>query len=123
VINDVEALATINEILMASRANASPDGKRSLVPYIFVAPDSSNRIGQIASEVFNESYTGFGGFRRSPDLYLLGRPIGAGRNSTRGELFSYLFFARESAARLLKLGSEDAQRRHRCRAPAVVVLP
>jgi hypothetical protein len=48
--------------------------------------------------------------RRSRDLYLLGRLIGAGRNSTRGELFSYLFFAREFTQQLLKLGEVDAGR-------------
>jgi NTE family protein len=109
-VNDVETLAKTNETLIATGVKVSPHRKRRLVPYIFVAPGSPNRIGEIASEVYNESYTGFGGFRRSLDLYLLGRLIGAGRNSTRGELFSYLFFAREFAARLLKLGEEDAQR-------------
>jgi NTE family protein len=109
-VNDLETLATINQTLIASNVNVSPDGKRRVVPYIFVAPNSPNRIGEIASEVYEESYTGLSGLRRSVDLYLLGRLLEAGRNSTRGELFSYLFFAREFAARLLKLGEEDAQR-------------
>ena len=42
------------------------------------------------------------------DLSLLGRLIGAGSNPTRGELFSYFFFAKEFAARLLQLGREHA---------------
>jgi NTE family protein len=109
-VNDLETLATINRTLIASNVKVSPDGKRRLVPFIFVAPASPNRIGELASEVYEESYTGLSGLRRSVDLYLLGRLIGAGRDSTRGELFSYLFFAREFAARLLKLGEEDAQR-------------
>jgi NTE family protein len=109
-VNDVETLATVNQTLIASKLNVSPDGKRRLVPYIFVAPDSPNRIGEIASEVYEDSYTRLSGVRRSLDLFLLGRLIDAGRNPTRGELFSYLFFAREFAARLLKLGEEDAER-------------
>jgi hypothetical protein len=50
------------------------------------------------------------------ELSLLGRFIGAGSNSTRGELFSYFFFAKEFAGRLLQLGRDNAtdwiKRRH-----------
>ena len=109
-VNDVETLATINQTLTASGLKVSADGKRRLVPYIFIAPSSPNRIGKIASEVYRQSYSGLRGFRRSRDLFLLGRLTGAGRNSTRGELFSYLFFAREFTQQLLKLGEEDARR-------------
>jgi NTE family protein len=108
-VNDLETLVAINETLMASGLTVSPDGKRRLVPYIFVAPQSPNRIGEIAGEVYAKCYTGLGGLRRSRDLYLLGHLLGADRNSTRGELFSYLFFANEFAKRLLELGQEDAQ--------------
>jgi NTE family protein len=108
-VNDLETLVSINQTLMASGLEVSPDGKRRRVPYIFVAPKSPNRIGEIAGEVYSECYTGLGGLRRSRDLYLLGHLLGADRNSTRGELFSYLFFAREFTKRLLELGQEDAQ--------------
>jgi len=43
------------------------------------------------------------------DLYLLGRLVGADRNTTRAELFSYLFFAHEFARELLDLGEADAK--------------
>jgi hypothetical protein len=36
--------------------------------------------------------------------------VGAGNSSTRGELFSYLFFAGDFATRLIELGRTDAQR-------------
>jgi NTE family protein len=108
-VNDLETLVSINQTLMASGLEVSPDGKRRRVPYIFVAPKSPNRIGEIAGEVYAKCYTGLGGLRRSRDLYLLGHLLGADRNSTRGELFSYLFFAREFTKRLLELGQEDAQ--------------
>ena len=98
-VNDVQTLVATNEALMASGHKVSPDGKRRLIPYIFVAPRSPNRIGEIASEVYVKRYTGLGGLRRSRDLYLLGRLLGADRNTTRGELFSYLFFARDKSKR------------------------
>jgi NTE family protein len=107
-VNDVQTLAQTNATL--SPSGHTVNGNRRLVPYIFVAPKSPNRIGEIASEVYQNSYSGLSGLRRSRDLYLLGRLIGASRNSTRGELFSYLFFAHEFTKRLLELGQQDAQR-------------
>jgi NTE family protein len=109
-VNDLETLATVNQTLTASDLSVSPDGKVRLVPYIFIAPRSPNTIGQLAADIYRESYVGLRALRRSRDLYLLGRLIGAGRNSTRGELFSYLFFAREFTQQLLKLGEADAER-------------
>jgi NTE family protein len=72
-------------------------------------PWTPNRIGEIAREAYREHYAGLG-FVGSPDLAALGRLIGAERSSTRGELFSYLFFAPEFAARLIELGRADAKR-------------
>ena len=46
---------------------------------------------------------------RSRDLALLGRLIGAAR-PTRGELFSYLFFAPEFAIELIEAGRADGRR-------------
>ncbi len=109
-VNDVETLATINEALVQGGIAATGDDRRKVVPYMFVAPGTANAIGQIACEAYRESYAGLGGVRRSPDLALLGRLVGAGRSSTRGELFSYLFFAPEFAARLIQLGRDDATR-------------
>ena len=110
VVHDVETLATINETLIRGGAATSGDGQRKVVPYIFVAPNTPNRIGEIARDVYCEHYAGLHGLRRSRDLALLGRLVGAGRNTTRGELFSYLFFAPEFAARLIELGRDDATR-------------
>ena len=59
--------------------------------------------------MYGKSCDGLRGVLASRDLYLLGRLVGADRNTTRGELFSYLFFAREFARRLLELGRRDAQ--------------
>jgi NTE family protein len=106
-VNDVETLATVNEAV--EDGDAAAGGKRRTVPYVFVAPRRANTIGAIAKELFQESYSGPRGLLASRDLYLLGRLLGAGRNPTRGELFSYLFFAREFARRLLELGRRDAR--------------
>lgn len=143
VVNDVQTLATVNETLLhvgrgqlkggqgprtAGRGQrqggrsprtvgrASGRDQRRVVPYIFVFPDTPNAIGEIAAQVYRECYGGPRGPLRSPDLALLGRLVGADRNSTRGELFSYLFFAREFTTRLIELGRNDAwrwiERRH-----------
>jgi NTE family protein len=108
VARDVETLATINELLMDG--GVSPTDQREVVPYVFVAPQTPNAIGEIARRVYRDHYTGLRGWWRSRDLTLLGRFVGAGKSSTRGELFSYLFFAGDFATRLIELGRRDAER-------------
>jgi NTE family protein len=107
VVNDVQTLATVNETLIHGGTGAGH--RKRVIPYIFIAPSTPNRIGEIASDLYRERYKGLGALG-SLDLVALGRVIGAGRSSTRGELFSYFFFAREFAARLIELGQEDATR-------------
>ncbi len=114
-VNDVATLAGINEAVLRAQEAGSGGEKRALVPYIFVAP-KPNEIGEIAQCVYERCFAGVGALRHSLDLSLLGRLLGAGSNSTRGELFSYFFFAKEFAARLLELGRGQAtdwiNRRH-----------
>jgi NTE family protein len=110
VVQDVETLATINETLIHGGMAAGGTDQRKVVPYIFVAPKTPNAIGEIARDVYRKYYAGLRGVWRSRDLALLGRLLGADRSSTRGELFSYLFFAPEFATRLIELGRGDATR-------------
>ena len=105
-VNDIATLATINETL----AGARPSKRRRVIPYVFVAPETPNRIGQIAAETFRECYGGLRGLRRSRDLTLLGRLVDPQRSPARAELFSYLFFDGEFAKRLIALGRQDARR-------------
>jgi NTE family protein len=111
VVHDVQTLATINETLIHGDTATRGRGRRRrrIVPYIFIAPRTPNRIGEIAKDVYRKHYAGLRGLR-SRDLAAIGRLVGAGRSSTRGELFSYLFFAPEFATRLLELGRADAER-------------
>jgi NTE family protein len=109
VIHDVQTLATINEMVIHAGADAKKRDTRKVIPYIFIAPRTPNRIGEIARDVYRTRYAGLRALR-SRDLTALGRLIGAGRSSTRGELFSYLFFASEFAAQLIDLGRADAER-------------
>ena len=60
--------------------------------------------------MYRRSYSRLREIARSRDIALLGRLIGAARNSTRGELFSYLFFAPEFAIELIEAGRADARR-------------
>jgi NTE family protein len=116
-VHDVHTLTTINEVVAEGKSSAdekSADdylqaGRREL-PYILVAPRTRNAIGEIASQVYREHYSGLGGAARSRDLALLGHALDAGLNPIRGELFSYLFFAPEFARGLLELGRADARR-------------
>jgi NTE family protein len=106
-IHDIATLAQIN----ATVGDTGGDGERDVVPYVFVAPREPNAIGRLARRVYERSY---GSARDllgdARDLYLLGRLVGANRNTTRAELFSYLFFAPEFAQELLELGEADARR-------------
>jgi NTE family protein len=85
--HDVRTLARTNELVARSEAA----GRRTTIPYIFVAPRGRDALG-------------------SPDLALLGRLIAGGEGPIHGELLSYLFFAPEFADALISLGREDARR-------------
>jgi NTE family protein len=130
----VQTLATINSILRAHppaptpargrRAGAaarSPGGSarrgggHSVVPYILVAPERPQEIGAIAARVYREHYASLTDAASAPSIALLGRAFNAGQSSARGELFSYLFFAREFAEALMHRGREDAERWLRAR--------
>jgi NTE family protein len=106
--HDVQTLATINAVLI--NGEQSPGGQRKVVPYIFISPRTPNAIGEIARDLYRERYAGVRGLWRSRDLSLLGRFVGASQSTTRGELFSYLFFAGDFAAKLIDLGRDDARR-------------
>jgi NTE family protein len=131
-VHDVQTLASINEILRArppatparppapaaerTQADARPRArtrsrsrsKHKPVPYILIAPKQPNEIGEAASRVFVEHYEGVR--RAASSVALLGRVLRAGANASRGELFSYLFFAPEFARELMGRGEEDARR-------------
>ena len=107
--HDVQTLATINAVLIDG-GQSSSGGQRKVVPYIFISPSTANAIGEIARDLYRERYAGARGLWRSRDLSLLGRFVGASQSTTRGELFSYLFFAGDFAAKLIELGRDDARR-------------
>jgi NTE family protein len=115
-VNDVRTLATINTVLRTRGAGADGGGRRRSrtshrpIPYIFVAPEQPSEIGAIAARVYREHYAGLLDQARSPSIALLGRAFNAGQGPARGELFSYLFFAREFAEALMRRGREDARR-------------
>ena len=66
-VNDVETLATTNETLLRRGITASQDQPR-VVPYIVVAPQTLNRIGEIAQDVFRRSYSRLREIARSRDM-------------------------------------------------------
>jgi NTE family protein len=122
-VHDVQTLASINEILRSrassptrtrTRASARPRTRSTLaakhepVPYIVIAPRTPNEIGEAASRVYSEHYAGV--TRAASSVGILGRVLGAGSSASRGELFSYVFFAREFALELMARGESDARR-------------
>jgi NTE family protein len=103
--HDVDTLTTINDDVKESRNSIT----NRLVPYIFVAPTDRLAIGRLATDVYNHHYAGAPGLHHNRELALLGRLLDAGRNPVRGDLLSYLFFAREFIEPLTELGRRDAQ--------------
>ncbi len=103
--HDVDTLATINDDVNESGNSLT----HQLVPYIFVAPTERLAIGRLAMDVFNRYYSGVRGLRRNRELATLGWLLDAGRNPSRGDLLSYLFFAPEFIRPLIELGRRDAQ--------------
>jgi NTE family protein len=79
------------------------------VPYIFVTPRERYGIGEVASRIWRERYSGLRGFARDRDLNILGRFTAAGNGPIHGELFSALFFAPEFAHALVEMGRADAR--------------
>jgi NTE family protein len=126
-VNDLKTLTTVNDTIKehrrqrsagaasedspAEQANELGDPEKRpkvIVPYIFVCP-KPDAIGACASRVYNDRYDFPLKLPRSPSVSLLGHGVDAGTTPVRGELFSYLFFAREFAQELIKLGQSDAQ--------------
>lgn len=113
-VNDVHSLATVNELLAddteaKSQAHENRTGKRR-IPYIFIAPEDPFEIGRIASDVYRNHYRSPFALARSPSLSALGHLVNAAKDTSHGELLSYLLFAQEFAERLIELGRKDAQR-------------
>ncbi|MCP9488667.1 MAG: patatin-like phospholipase family protein [Solirubrobacteraceae bacterium MAG38_C4-C5] len=102
---DVATLTTINEAVEHGN-----EGAGSRIPYIFVVPSDRLKIGRIAIDVYQRHYKSIRAILRSPNLALLGRITDAARNPRHGELYSYLFLAREFMDELIELGRTDAQR-------------
>lgn len=105
--HDVATLATINALVGGSPGATH---RKHRIPYIFVAPQQRDAIGQLAREVFNEHYAHLADALHARDLAFLGRAVAGGSDPAHGELLSYLFFAPELARELIALGQADAQR-------------
>jgi len=107
-VEDVHTLATVNELVDGYGEGPVP-GERRRLPYIFIAPPERETIGRIACQCFKEHYAGLLDARRSPELAFLGRLVYGDAGPEHGELLSYLFFAPEFAAALIRQGKRDGQ--------------
>jgi NTE family protein len=115
--HDMATLADVNEIVRRrgrgpndKKGNEKRAKEKKELPYIFIAPDKADAIGELARRVFNEHYADLLQTLHSSDLALLGRAVAGGSNPLHGELLSYLFFAPEFTAELVRLGRADAER-------------
>jgi NTE family protein len=79
------------------------------IPYIFVTPRERHGVGEVASSIWRERYSGLRGFLRDRDLSTLGRFTAAGNGAVHGELMSFLFFAPEFTSALMEMGRADAR--------------
>jgi NTE family protein len=78
------------------------------IPYIFVTPRDRHGVGEVASRIWRERYSGIRGFVRDRDLNVFGRFTAAGNGPIHGELMSFLFFAPEFEKALIEIGKADA---------------
>jgi NTE family protein len=102
----VHTLARINEEVLVSRG-----GQWMLVPYIAIAPERPATIEQLAFDIFLERYKSLpGGLKRSVDIELVGRLVGAGAGQANATLLSLLLFDPEFIDALIDLGAADARR-------------
>jgi NTE family protein len=83
------------------------DGRK--IPYIFVTPRERHGVGDLASRLWRECYSGVRGFLRGRDVSTLGRFTAAGNGPVHGELMSFLFFAPEFTRALMEMGRADAR--------------
>jgi NTE family protein len=103
-VNDIQTLAGTNELIL----DGDLRGERRLVPYILIAPQDPDEIGQLAAELYASHYARWRDSLCS-DVARVGRLLDAGASPTHGELFSYVFFASELARELLQRGARDAR--------------
>jgi NTE family protein len=106
-VHDIQTLATVNTLIGDSGASSS---HRLRIPYVLIAPQERDAIGNRAQEIFEANYSNLSDSLRARDLAFLGRAVAGGSDAIHGELLSYLFFAPEFAESLIRLGREDARR-------------
>lgn len=104
-VNDVYTLARNNELILDGQLSSEA---RDVVPYMLIAPEHPDEIGQIAADLYNDHYSSLFDVLRS-DVARIGRLVDAGASAVHGELFSYLCFADEFTKRLIELGRRDAR--------------
>jgi NTE family protein len=112
-----EGSALVMQVLLIDRlvddvrdlAAENVAGDERLIPYVFVAPQRRDEIGEIAARVWNERYSGVRGLARDRNLSLLGRFVAGGDDAAHGELLSLLFFSPEFAGELIELGRRHAR--------------
>lgn len=114
-ISDVRMLGKINLLVAGGVGEQAERYRRELgrgpyreIPYMFVAPPSRDRLGDIAAEVFAADFDRLGGFLRHPNIAVLARLLG-GITEPHGELLSYLFFAPEFVRAAIEQGEADAR--------------
>jgi NTE family protein len=107
VAEDVHRLRSINEAILAAKANAHAGtraGKHEVIPHAYFGPPQSGLIANKARDVFDRTCSSFGLGPFSVIDRLLGGP-----GPSRNELLSFVFFKREFLTELFDMGRDHAR--------------
>ena len=110
-VEDLRTLAKINALLAEDALVATATGRlRKKIPYVFVGPAHSQKLGRLALEFLRRKprYTGALAPRlRQLELRLMAHAL-KGDGPRRGDLVSYLYFDQEFIWACIELGQRDA---------------
>jgi NTE family protein len=103
-VEDLHTLEKINLLVAPERMRSG----QLCIPHVFVGPATRHELGRLATEIYEQRFSGLGAIRE-PDFWVLEHVIGP-RERGAGDLLSYLFFDPSFIDAAIAMGIEDAER-------------